>query len=65
MSVPASEQALWDHFCSLSKASRHYRPINEPAIARAYWAWLASLGEPAPQFHARPPNVIQFPGARA
>jgi hypothetical protein len=63
MSVPASEQALWEHFCSLSKASRHYRPINEPAVATAYQAWLASLTVPASPRN----NVIPFPkrGARS
>jgi hypothetical protein len=64
MSVPASEQALWEHFCSLSKASRHYRPISEPAVERAYPAWLASLGEPL-KLPRRPSNIIPFPGARA
>jgi hypothetical protein len=63
MTISASEQALWEYFCILSKASRHYRPISEPAVAAAYQAWLASLTVPA-----RPRNnVIPFPerGARS
>ena len=57
-----STNDLWDHFCRLRLASRAYRAVDDPIVARAHADWLASyLAEcEAPQ----PSNVIPFRRAR-
>ena len=53
---------LWDNFCRLRLASRAYRAVDDPIVARAHADWLTSyLADcEAPQAT----NVIPFRKAR-
>jgi hypothetical protein len=57
-----STNDLWDNFCRLRLASRAYRAVDDPIVARAHADWLASYLADCEVPQAT--NVIPFRKAR-